>query len=124
MKNYIKYFVILCLISILQSCAALEMISSILPSSSVPSISADLQVGDDNNTLSKTNNTVGDVEAEDNATVNLNTNTADSHIDSAENVNITEETPWWVFLLIIIPWFLMTPGDIIRKFKNRDRRTK
>tara|TARA_R110000824_G_scaffold180217_1_gene360682 strand:- start:396 stop:695 length:300 start_codon:yes stop_codon:yes gene_type:complete len=99
----------------------MKMISSILPSSSVPSISAELQVGDDNNSLSKTNNSVGDVEAEDNATVNLNTNTADSHIDSAETVNISEETPWWVFLLIIVPWFLMTPGDIVRKFKNRKK---
>ena len=121
MKNYIKYSVILCLISILQSCAALEMISSILPSSSAPSISADLQIGDKTNTLSKTSNTVGDVEAKDDATINLNTNTAESHIDSAETVNISEETPWWVFLLIIVPWFLMTPGDIVRKFKNRKK---
>ena len=122
MKNYTKYSVILCLTSILSSCAALEMISSILPSSSVPSISADLQVGDENNTLSKTNNTIGDVEAEDNATVNLNTNTSDSHIDSAENVNIIEEgSPWWVYLLIIVPWFIISPQDIIRKFKNRKK---
>ena len=92
MKNYTKYSVILCLTSILSSCAALEMISSILPSSSVPSISADLQVGDDKN------------------------------IDSAENVNIIEEgSPWWVYLLIVIPWFLMTPGDIVRKLKNRKK---
>ena len=122
MKNYTKYSVILCLTSILSSCAALEMISSILPSSSVPSISADLQVGDDKNTLAKTNNTIGDVEAEDNATVNLNTNTSDSHIDSAENVNIIEEgSPWWVYLLIIVPWFIISPQDIIRKFKNRKK---
>ena len=108
MKNYTKYFVILCLISTLSSCAALKAVSELMPSSG---ISADLQIGDDNNSLAKTSNSIGDVEAKDDATINLNTNTADSHIDSAETVNISEETPWWVFLLIIVPWFLMTPGE-------------
>ncbi len=114
MKNYTKYSVILCLISVLQGCEVLSMISSVMPSSG---ISAELQVGDDNNSLAKTSNSVGDVEAEDNATVNLNTNTADSHIDSAENVNITN-TPWWVLLLMIIPWFIISPQAIYRRFRN------
>tara|TARA_R110002051_G_scaffold291216_1_gene355131 strand:+ start:430 stop:786 length:357 start_codon:yes stop_codon:yes gene_type:complete len=118
MKNYTKYLGVVCLISVLPGCEVLSMISSVMPSSG---ISADLQVGDDTNSLSKTNNSIGDIEAEDNSVVNLSTSTSDSRIDSAENVNISEESPWWVYLLIIIPWFIISPQDIIRKFKNRKK---
>ena len=114
MKNYTKYFVILCLISLLQGCEVLSMISSVMPSSG---ISADLQIGDENTSLSKNSSSIGDIEAEDDATVNLSTNTSDSHITGAENVNITN-TPWWVFLLVIIPWFILSPQEIYRKIRN------
>ena len=114
MKNLSKYFIILCLTSLLQGCEVLSMISSVLPSSG---ISADLQIGDDNNSLSKNSSSIGDIEVEDDGNLTLHSSVADSNIAEADTVNITN-TPWWVFLLMIIPWFILSPIDIYKKVKN------
>ena len=102
MKNLSKYSIILCLISLLQGCEVLSMISSMLPSGGESGISAELQIGDNENSLSKNSSSIGDIEAEDNATVNLSNNVSDSHIDKAEAVTINNGiSPWWLMLCII-----------------------
>ena len=101
-KNLSKYFGIFCLISLLQGCEVLSMITSMIPSGADSGISAELQIGDDNNSLSKNSSSFGDIEAEDDSTVNLSNNTSDSHIDKAEKVTINNGiSPWWLILCIV-----------------------
>ena len=116
-KNLSGYFIILCLVSLLQGCQELIMISKMLPSSDSPSISADLQIGDRTNSLSKNSSSFGDIEVEDDGNLALHNSVSDSNIAKANNVNITN-TPWWVFILVIIPWFILSPQSIYRNWKN------
>jgi hypothetical protein len=116
-KNLSRYSIILCLVSLLQGCEVLSMISKVLPSGGSPGISADLQIGDKTNSLSKNNSSFGDIEVEDDGNLTLHSSVSDSNIAKADNVNITN-VPWWIFLLMIIPWFIISPQTIYRRYRN------
>jgi hypothetical protein len=72
-------------------------------------LSVDAQVGDRENEAQVGGaRGAGDIEAEDNATVNVSTNKIDSQIEKAENVTI-QTIPPWVFLIALVGWILPTP---------------
>ncbi len=108
MKNYIKYSVILCLISLLQGCEALSMISSMVPSTP-PGIAVDAQLGD------KSVDVVGkaaarDIVLDDGGTVKIDSRTTNNGVK-----------PFWILLGLVLwqlPKLTHTIGGIHAWFKS------
>ena len=108
MKNYTKYFAILCLISLLQGCEVLSMVSSMLPSSS-SGISVDAQLGD------KSVDIVGkssarDIILDDGGTVKIDSRTTNNGI-----------SPFWLLTGLILwqlPKLTQSIGDAYAWFKS------
>lgn len=107
------------LVFILTACSPLDVIkqvsSHILPTEK--GLSVDAQIGDRDNELqlSGAKGISGDITAEDDATVVVNTSSHETaaQIKRAEVVNI-EQIPPWVLLLLILGWVLPTPTGIFR----------
>ena len=107
-KNLIRYSIILCLISLLQGCEVLSMISKVLPSATSGGITTDLQLGD------KSVDNVGkssarDIILDDGGTVKIDSRTINTGI-----------SPWWLALGLIF-WQLPKFTESIRKGWNYAR---
>ena len=108
-KNLIRYSTILCLISLLQGCEVLSMISKVLPSAPSGGITTDLQLGD------KSVDIVGkssarDIILDDGGTVKIDSRTINTGI-----------SPFWLLSGLILwqlPKFTKTIGDIYAWFKS------
>lgn len=87
-------------------------------------ISVDAQIGDRENEAQLGGaRGAGNIEAEDDATVNVITSQADAQVDRAENVIIKNYDPWMLLgLLAVITLFVPSPlGPIKRLFRWRRR---
>ena len=103
-KNLTKYSIILCLVSLLQGCEVLSMVSSMLPSSTAGGITTDLQLGD------KSVDIVGkssarDIILDDGGTVKIDSRTTNTGI-----------SPFWLILCIVTLQIPQLP--ILKWWKN------
>lgn len=107
---------------LLSGCQALlPYVSQILGGAANDGISVDAQVGDRENEAQVGGaRGAGNIKAEDDASVTVNTVKNDSNIDKAENVTI-QSIPPWVFFLTILGWVLPTPQGIFKYFLKRKK---
>jgi len=113
-----KRMLILYLCSILAACSALEVAKTLLPGAANGGISADLQVGDKEQAvaLGGTRGT-GNIEVEDEGSVEVNTVTQNSNIEKAKEVVINNGPKPWVLLVLVLGWVAPTPSEMWRRFR-------
>ncbi len=110
----------LVLFTVLTSCSYMDLIEQVMPGRPKEGISVDAQIGDRQNQVDVGGVTgTGNIEVEDNGTVNVNTAKTNSNIEEAEEVTINNGPEPWVLLLLILGWSLPTPLTMFKSIAKR-----
>lgn len=111
-KNLSKYSIILCLVSLLQGCEVLSMVSSMLPSTPSGGITTDLQLGDKSvDVVGKS--TARDIILDDGGTVTIDSRTTNNGI-----------SPFWLLTGLILwqlPKLTHSIGDAYAWIKSPNK---
>lgn len=90
------------------------------------SVELDAQIGDRQNDVDSQVGGVkgtGEVKADRGSKVNVVTKAAESNIEKAEKVEVTnnKQAPFWLIALLIIGWILPDPMQMWNSFRNRKK---
>ena len=102
------HYVVFSLIIMLTACSPLDLIKPMLSGSSGPSLEVDTTVGD------KEESVVGQVG--DTSTISTES------LSGGVNTTYIEDTPAWVWLVMILGWMAPSPRDIYNEIKSWFRR--
>ena len=113
MKRYVAILIILALPAFM-GCAALEMAKGLLPGAG-SGLSVDAQIGDEDQSVALGGvKGAGNIKAEDQSTVHVETSQSSASVETAKEVNVYNEMKPWVLILLILGWLLPTPSQCWR----------
>lgn len=105
-----KKLLTIILIATLSACSYMDLIKEVIPGMDSGGISVDAQIGDRQNQVDIGGVTgTGNIEVEDNGTVNVNTTAVDANVEQAEEVTINNGPAPWILILLILGWVCPTP---------------